>query len=758
MKLKKFIATVLCGVLILSGSGIAYPAKAKELNETNKVKEDNSLKQVGEELDAPTNVRWEGGVAKWDAVDGANYYTLKLFKDGELWGEYPSLTYTEYNLENDITKYAGTYSFSITARKDKDNYYTGISAEVYSSNNRVVSSEEAKYEMLPDPTNVRWDGMVEKWDAVEGAGCYFVSLSRDGVHVWQWFTEDTEADWSGYINGSGTYIAGVTALKDMNSFYREGPFSNCVSTDEYVYGEPNDVEKYNIILDSCLSSFWYFEQGSNAIRFVETASPGDRIEIRYDQDINSIPKGKYIKDIKYTGVDNTDEGFQFDEGGIFGASIAFDMPENDVSFEAVLGDTEDYIIDLSKDNITISPAVWNCLYYSTYNSEDYSWNDEEDSNNVYWDVLDIGSDGTWDIKISGQENYYKSFKVIKNPDTNLNSLIRLTPDDDYRPNYYVCLDFEDKEEGTLDNTTIPSDNYAGATLSNTVEELKTNVLTAEDKEALEAGEDIKVWLDVDDITSTVSKTDKDKIEANKPKGFEVGSYLDISLFKKIGTNAETPVTNTSGKIKIQISVPANLQKTGRDYKIARLHNGTTTILSVTKNGYDLTFETDQFSTYALLYSDPVEDKKTDDKTDTKTDTTVKTVNMYRLYNPNSGEHFYTANEKEKNNLVSVGWRYEGIGWKAPVKSNTPVYRLYNKNAGDHHYTMSEKEKDNLVKLGWKYEGIGWYSDDAKSVPLYRQYNPNAKAGSHNYTTSKSENDMLVGVGWKGEGVGWYGVK
>ena len=35
--------------------------------------------------------------------------------------------------------------------------------------------------------------------------------------------------------------------------------------------------------------------------------------------------------------------------------------------------------------------------------------------------------------------------------------------------------------------------------------------------------------------------------------------------------------------------------------------------------------------------------------------------MYRLYNPNSGEHFYTADADEKGNLVRVGWRYEGIG-------------------------------------------------------------------------------------------------
>ena len=35
--------------------------------------------------------------------------------------------------------------------------------------------------------------------------------------------------------------------------------------------------------------------------------------------------------------------------------------------------------------------------------------------------------------------------------------------------------------------------------------------------------------------------------------------------------------------------------------------------------------------------------------------------MYRLYIPNSGEHFYTANAAENDFLVSVGWNDEGIG-------------------------------------------------------------------------------------------------
>lgn len=136
---------------------------------------------------------------------------------------------------------------------------------------------------------------------------------------------------------------------------------------------------------------------------------------------------------------------------------------------------------------------------------------------------------------------------------------------------------------------------------------------------------------------------------------------------------------------------------------------------------------------------------------------VKNVEMHRLYNPNSGEHFYTKNISERNNLISLGWRYEGIGWTAPKESKTPVYRLYNPNAGDHHYTMDFSEKEMLVSVGWNYEGVGWYSDDLKRKPLYRQYNPNAKTGTHNYTLNKSENDKLIKLGWNYEGVSWYGV-
>lgn len=130
--------------------------------------------------------------------------------------------------------------------------------------------------------------------------------------------------------------------------------------------------------------------------------------------------------------------------------------------------------------------------------------------------------------------------------------------------------------------------------------------------------------------------------------------------------------------------------------------------------------------------------------------------MYRVYNPNSGEHFYTRSAFEKNHLVSLGWHDEGIGWYAPMTC-APVYRLYNPNAGDHHYTLSVGERDHLVRVGWNDEGIGWYSDLSKEVPLYRVYNPNAVTGTHHYTRNRGEAQYLDEIGWNYEGIGWYGV-
>lgn len=135
------------------------------------------------------------------------------------------------------------------------------------------------------------------------------------------------------------------------------------------------------------------------------------------------------------------------------------------------------------------------------------------------------------------------------------------------------------------------------------------------------------------------------------------------------------------------------------------------------------------------------------------DSGANTVTMLRAYNPNSGEHLYTASAVELKSVVAAGWKSEGTAWKAPATGKN-VYRVYNPNSGLHHYTTSTHERDELVRLGWKCEGVCWH-DAGSGVAVHRLYNPND--GQHHYTTSAHERDALTHLGWKYEGVAWYGV-
>lgn len=75
-----------------------------------------------------------------------------------------------------------------------------------------------------------------------------------------------------------------------------------------------------------------------------------------------------------------------------------------------------------------------------------------------------------------------------------------------------------------------------------------------------------------------------------------------------------------------------------------------------------------------------------------------TIAIYRVYNPNSGEHLHTMNSYEKDHLVKVGWRYEGISMRVPL-TGRQLFRVYNPNSGEHFYTLDGKERDHLKRVG-----------------------------------------------------------
>lgn len=130
------------------------------------------------------------------------------------------------------------------------------------------------------------------------------------------------------------------------------------------------------------------------------------------------------------------------------------------------------------------------------------------------------------------------------------------------------------------------------------------------------------------------------------------------------------------------------------------------------------------------------------------------IPIYRLYNPNTGEHLHTMNDNERAFLVLKGWYYEGISMLVSNEGRE-LYRLYNRNTGEHFYTLNDNERANLQKHGWSYEGVAWRTPWS-GVPMYRVYNPNANnAGSHHYTISEYERDNLLRHGWRNEGIAWY---
>ena len=169
-------------------------------------------------------------------------------------------------------------------------------------------------------------------------------------------------------------------------------------------------------------------------------------------------------------------------------------------------------------------------------------------------------------------------------------------------------------------------------------------LTDDDKEAQENGKNIFVFLEVEDISETVPSADKKLVEDvistsleklgivkdNSDNGsqsanaeLKIGMYLDISLFKQVEGESKVKISETSGAIKIAFEIPADLRKDGRSYYIVKVHDGAASLITPTQSGNTLTFETDQFSTYALIYMDIKED--TSETTTTESATTATTT-------------------------------------------------------------------------------------------------------------------------------------
>ena len=156
--------------------------------------------------------------------------------------------------------------------------------------------------------------------------------------------------------------------------------------------------------------------------------------------------------------------------------------------------------------------------------------------------------------------------------------------------------------------------------------IENKKITANELSEVAEGKKIEIVLEVKEAQAN-------ELIETSTKGYKVGKYLDITLYKSVnGTNES--IHELSKVMKVTIKVPEELinkdSKTKREYYIARSHNGKVDIL---ETKYDektnkLTFETDKFSDYAIIYKDKKELKTTVttsiNKANTKQTTKAKT--------------------------------------------------------------------------------------------------------------------------------------
>lgn len=147
-------------------------------------------------------------------------------------------------------------------------------------------------------------------------------------------------------------------------------------------------------------------------------------------------------------------------------------------------------------------------------------------------------------------------------------------------------------------------------INNDIEELTNLIFSDIDRELIQSGNDVKIYLDVQNISESITEKEKAFI-MEYIKEYSVGCYLNIDMFKQFNEGEKTQITELNGKISITFGIPESLinrdSNIKREYGIVRTHDGENDLLPVQydEEQQTLTFETDKFSTYTIIYKDTV---------------------------------------------------------------------------------------------------------------------------------------------------------
>ena len=154
---------------------------------------------------------------------------------------------------------------------------------------------------------------------------------------------------------------------------------------------------------------------------------------------------------------------------------------------------------------------------------------------------------------------------------------------------------------------IEKQNPEGLALNNDITNLSQSLLTDQERELVKNGADAVVYTS---LGAEIDKSDLEKLNAALGS-LTLGKAYDIDLWVQVGDNAARQITSTSEKINLSLKVDDSLinknDNIKRTYKVIRIHDGVATVLegSFDTTTQMFTFETDKFSTYALVYVDTI---------------------------------------------------------------------------------------------------------------------------------------------------------
>ncbi len=151
------------------------------------------------------------------------------------------------------------------------------------------------------------------------------------------------------------------------------------------------------------------------------------------------------------------------------------------------------------------------------------------------------------------------------------------------------------------------ENAAKAEIITANDKLSRILLTSDERNLFNDGYNLRVILSVDNIDNSVSENDK--VQVNNAlaslDNYKVGQFYDVKLYKVI-SGKKQQVNATSEPISVAIEIPAALRDQNRGYKVVRIHDGKADVLDDRDFlSSTVTFESDRFSTYAIVYHENV---------------------------------------------------------------------------------------------------------------------------------------------------------